>query len=194
MPAEELSIVPANEAPWEDLQAVLGPERCFCQRYKTSQWIWHVPEESRVAAQRAQSHCDEPGAPSTTGLLAYLGEEPVGWVAVEPRPNYPGLTRTVWSGRTEDRADADVWAVTCFVVRRGYRRRGVTYALIEAAVEHARARGARAIEGYPMLTEPGKEITWGELFVGAYQVFADAGFTEVSRPSKRRRVMRLDLA
>jgi hypothetical protein len=61
-----------------------------------------------------------------------------------------------------------------------------------AAVDYAQANGARALEAYAMLTQPGKEITWGELHVGARQVFADAGFTEVSRPSVRRAVMRID--
>ena len=61
-----------------------------------------------------------------------------------------------------------------------------------AAVDYAQANGARALEGYAMLTQPGKEITWGELHVGARQVFAEAGFTEVSRPSVRRAVMRID--
>jgi hypothetical protein len=39
-----------------------------------------------------------------------------------------------------------------------------------------------------------KEITWGELHVGSRQVFADAGFTEVSRPSPRRVAMPIDFA
>ncbi len=45
-----------------------------------------------------------------------------------------------------------------------------------------------------MITEPGKEVTWGELNVGARQVFEDAGFNEVSHPTKRRVVMRIDFA
>ena len=51
-----------------------------------------------------------------------------------------------------------------------------------------------ALEAYPMIATPGKEITWGELHVGSRQVFADAGFTEVSHPSPRRVVMRADFA
>jgi hypothetical protein len=50
----------------------------------------------------------------------------------------------------------------------------------------------RAIEAYPMITQPGKEVTWGELHVGARQVFEDAGFKEVSHPTPRRVVMRID--
>jgi len=68
----------------------------------------------------------------------------------------------------------------------------VTYALAKTAVDFARSRGARAVEGYPMITEPNKEITWGELHVGSHWVFADAGFTEVSRPTLRRVVMRFE--
>jgi hypothetical protein len=75
---------------------------------------------------------------------------------------------------------------------RGLPARGLSRALASAAVEFARERGARAVEGYPMITKPGEEITWDELRVGSRSIFADAGFTEVSRPTKRRVVMRID--
>jgi GNAT superfamily N-acetyltransferase len=91
----------------------------------------------------------------------------------------------------EDKDDG-VWAVTCLVVRKGYRGRGLAYPLARATIAFARQRGARALEAYPMRTQPGKEITWGELHVGACQVFEDAGFRQVSRPTPRRSVMRID--
>ena len=80
--------------------------------------------------------------------------------------------------------------MTCFVTRVGFRKRGVSRALARAAVDFARQRGARAIEGYPMTT---KNVILEELHVGTEGVFADAGFTQVSRPSLRRVVMRVDL-
>jgi GNAT superfamily N-acetyltransferase len=82
--------------------------------------------------------------------------------------------------------------VTCCITRQGFRHRGVSAALIAAAVGFARERGARALEGYSMITYPGKEITWGELFVGSRNSYADAGFVEVSHPTPRRVVMRID--
>lgn len=195
----QLTIVRANKASWADLQAVFGtadyPGKCYCQHYKILDCHWSsLTDGERHDRLREQSHCDNPGARTTTGLLAYLGEEPVGWVAVEPRTSYPRLlrVRTVWSGRHEDKADDSIWAVTCFVTRKGYRKRGITYTLASATIGFAREQGARALEAYPMITEPGKEITWGELHVGSRQVFADAGFTEVSHPSPRRVVMRID--
>ncbi|MGN6404108.1 GNAT family N-acetyltransferase [Sinomonas sp.] len=85
-----------------------------------------------------------------------------------------------------------MWAATCFVVRSGFRRRGIGRALAQASVDFARDRGARALEGYALILAPGKESIWGELYVGSPRMFADAGFTEVSRPSPRRAVMRID--
>ena len=197
----QLSIIPANQASWADLQAVFGtadyPGMCYCQHYKTRDCHWSsLSGEERQGRLREQTRCDDPRAQTTSGLVAYLGHEPVGWVAVEPRTAYPRLAkvRTVWSGRQEDKTDDGVWAVTCFVTRKGYRKRGITYALAAATVGFARDQGARALEAYPMITSPGKEITWGELHVGSRQVFADAGFTEVSQPSPRRVVMRIDFA
>jgi GNAT superfamily N-acetyltransferase len=197
----QLSIIPANQASWADLQAVFGtadyPGMCYCQHYKTRDCHWSsLSGEERQGRLRKQTRCDNPRAQTTSGLVAYLGHEPVGWVAVEPRTAYPRLpkVRTVWSGRQEDKTDDGVWAVTCFVTRKGYRKRGITYALAAATVGFARDQGARALEAYPMITSPGKEITWGELHVGSRQVFADAGFTEVSHPSPRRVVMRIDFA
>lgn len=198
--AEQVRIVPANEASWADLTAIFGardPGRCQCQRFKVVGWIWRdstLPE--RVERFRAQTACGEPDAVATSGLVAYVDGEPAGWVAVEPRTAYPKLRalRVPWSGRHEDKDDAGIWAVTCFAVRIGYRGRGLTYLLAQATVDFARRHGARALEAYPMITAPGKEITWGELHVGARQVFADAGFIEVSQPSVRRRVMRVEFA
>ncbi len=196
---EQLTIVPANEASWDDVGAIFGATdagHCMCQRFKVLGWIWRdstLPERREML--RAQTGCDEPDAPSTSGLVAYVDGEPAAWVAVEPRTAYPKLRslRVPWTGRDEDKDDDGVWAVTCFVVRKGYRGRGLTYPLARAAVAHARACGARAVEGYAMVAPAGKEITWGEMHVGARQVFEDAGFVAVGRPTVRRVVLRVDL-
>ena len=83
--------------------------------------------------------------------------------------------------------------MSCFVIHPNFRGTHLTYALAAATVPHARAAGARAIEAYPMVTEPGKEVIWDELYVGPLGAFEAAGFSVVSAPSKRRRVVRLDL-
>ena len=149
---EAVRVVPANEAPWEDIAAVFGTRgassTCFCQRYKLhpGEAFSKFPPEERAMRLREQTNAGQPGAEATSGLVAYIGDEPVGWCAVEPRPAYFGLLRvyrTPWEGRAEDKADSSIWSVTCVLVRAGFRGRGVAYELARAAVGHARSRGAR---------------------------------------------------
>jgi GNAT superfamily N-acetyltransferase len=196
-----LAIIPANEASWEDLQTVFGTRgpaaHCQCQRYKLRprEAFAKFPVEVRAQRLREQTDCGHRKSKKTSGLVAYLGGGPVGWCAVEPRAAYTGLirnNRVPWLGRSEDKADDTVWAVTCVFVRAGFRRRGIAYALARAAVDFARERGARALEAYPMLTERGQKITLDEIHVGSRSVFAAAGFTQVSHPTPRRVVMRID--
>jgi GNAT superfamily N-acetyltransferase len=191
---DQLQIVPANEASWEDLQAIFGvrggSSRCLCQMHRLRRGEDFCgsakvrPDGHELASRlREQTACGQPDSETTTGLVAYLDGEPVGWCAVDSRPGTPRLLshgRVPWMGRTEDKTDASVWAVTCFVTRAGFRRRGISRALARAAVDFARQRGARALEGYPHTGDP-----W-------HRVFADAGLVEVNRPTLRRIVVRID--
>jgi GNAT superfamily N-acetyltransferase len=194
-----ISVVPANQASRDDLHAIFGvrgyPAYCQCQRFKIGPHGWTEPTVAeRMQRLEQETHVGYPSAPRTSGLVLYLDGEPVGWCAVEPRSAYPRLppARVAFKARGEDAEDETVWAVTCFTTRAGYRRRGVTRVLAQAAVEHARSRGARALEAYPMMPEPGQEITWGETHVGTRNIFEDAGFREVAHPTPRRVVMRID--
>jgi GNAT superfamily N-acetyltransferase len=191
-------IVPANAASCDDLRAIFGSRgpgsRCQCQRYKLQprESFASFPVEERAFRLRQQTDCGNPASDTTSGLVAYLGDDPVGWCAVEPRPEYVGLVRVFrvpWEGRSEDREDRTVWAVTCLFTRAGFRRRGVSRALATAAVDFARQRGAAAIEAYPITTT---KVIEEELHVGTCSTYAAAGFVEVSRPTLRRAVMRID--
>jgi GNAT superfamily N-acetyltransferase len=188
-----IRIVAAGEAPFEDLQTILGTRGeawlCQCQRYKLGpgEAFRNFPVEERARRLREQTRAEP-----SSGLIAYLDGEPAGWCAVQPRPAFTGLVRVFkvpWEGRDEDRTDASVWAVTCLFTRAGFRRRGVSRALARAAVDYAREHGARALEGYPMRADrPVPEA----MHVGTEGVFADAGLSVVTRPGKRRAVMRID--
>lgn len=196
-----IDVRPANEVDWPALRTVFGRRGqgavCWCQRYKLApgEAFKHVAPEIRAERLRGQAGCGGPGP--TSGLVAFRGAEPVGWCAVEPRPAYPGLLRVYrvpWAGRSELKSDPGVWAATCFFVRAGFRRQGVSAALARAAVGFAKAGGARALEGYPMLVRPGEDVAWGELSVGTRGIFDRAGFRQVSHPSPRRVVMRVAFA
>jgi GNAT superfamily N-acetyltransferase len=151
-----------------------------------------MPLEERVDRQREQTAAGDPDAPTTSGVVAYLGDEPVGWAAVAPRAEHEGLVRVFtvpWLGRDEEPADDSAWAITCLFVRAGHRRQGISRELAAAAVRFALERGARAVEAYPITTTA---VIGEELHVRTVPTFAAAGLVEVSHPTKRRVVMRRD--
>jgi GNAT superfamily N-acetyltransferase len=194
-----LQVLPADQAGFAVVEAVLGlrgpAASCQCQRYKLHphESFARQPVELRAERLQAQVEGTYGEGARTSGLVAYLDDEPVGWCAVEPRRNYHGLVRNQkvpWAGRNEDRADPHVWAVTCLYVVPGSRRRGVSRALVEGAVEAASAGGAHALEAYPMTTTSALP---DELHPGLLTTFLEAGFAEVTRPTARRAVVRLEL-
>ncbi|HEV6954107.1 MAG TPA: GNAT family N-acetyltransferase [Promicromonospora sp.] len=193
-----MEIVPATTDAWDDVQTVFGlrggAHHCQCQRIRLGDGAWwHLSVEERAHHLREQLDV-EPGGLTSGALLGYLDGEPAGWVAVAPRTEFVRYrgSQVPWAGRAEDKDDAGIWAVTCFAARAGFRRRGLMYDLAAAAVGHAREQGARAVEGYPIVPAPGQEVSWGEVNVGTPGPFLAAGLAEVSRPTKRRRVMRRD--
>lgn len=195
--AGSMRIVPAHMASWDDLQSILtgAARRCQCERQRLGDgdW-WHMSLDERRDLLRSEAHCADPRAGETIGLVGYLEDDPVAWCAVDRRSVYGRLrgSPVPWKGREEDKEDEGVWAVACLIVRPGFRGRGLTYPMVAAAVTHARTCGASAVEGYPMVTN-GSTVSWGEMNVGSVGPFVAAGFREVSRPTARRVVMRLEL-
>ena len=194
-----IRVVPANEASCEELDLIFGTRggaaECRCQRYRLARGeaFGNTPVEHRNHRLREQTSCGDPGAAKTSGLIAYLDDEPAGWCAVAPRPDYEGLVRnsnqTAWRGREENRADPSIWAVTCVYTRVGHRRQGVAAALVDATIDFARTRGATRLEAYPITDE---NATWGEEHPGRLTTYLDAGFKIVHRPSKRRAVVAVE--
>ncbi len=120
------------------------------------------------------------------GLLAYLGRAPVGWISIEPREAFSKLARSRVLAPVDDQP---VWSIVCFFVDRRYRRQGISVALIEGAVDYARKKGARIIEGYPV--EPKKKpMPPVFAYTGLAAAYRQARFKEVARRSETRPIMR----
>ncbi len=126
--------------------------------------------------------------PRPPGVLAYLDGEPAGWCAVAPRSDHSRLARSRNLAAVDD---APVWSITCFVIARRFRRRGLTRSLIDAAVSLAREHGAEWVEAYPV--DPQRKMGSDELYTGLLSVFNAAGFTEVQRRAPARPIVRLRL-
>jgi GNAT superfamily N-acetyltransferase len=110
------------------------------------------------------------------GLVAYDDGTPVGWISIAPRETYAALLCSPQYRPREE--EEGIWSIVCFTVDKGARGRAVPEALLAAAVEHASARGAKAVEAYPHLEKLGD-------YMGHIALFRAHGFECVRETSKR---------
>ncbi|MCP2637115.1 GNAT family N-acetyltransferase [Microbacterium sp. HD4P20] len=165
---------------FDDVATVIGPKKpessvCFCLSYR-------IPSREANAlrgperAERVRRLMVEEEYP--IGVLAYDGDEVVGWAAVAPRSR----THFATFRKIPYVDDADVWSLWCFRVHPGHRKKGVMHALIDGAVVFAREQGAPAIEGYPVDNGDARvDLTMA--YVGTRRLFEHAGFAKAADTS-----------
>lgn len=186
-----IEVRPANV--FDDVRTMVGPKRpdanvCWCLSYR-------IPSRENVSlrgeargARVASLMKDGP-----IGVLAYDGDEVVGWAAVAPR----AVTTFARNRKIPHIDDLDVWSVWCIRVRPGHRGKGISHPLLAGAVEFARSQGAPAIEGYPV-DNGGMKVDLTMAYVGTRALFEKAGFHKAADTTSvlsgfPRVVMRLDL-
>jgi GNAT superfamily N-acetyltransferase len=180
-----LTILPLTSDRWSDFVRLFGKNGacagCWCMwwRLPRAEWVKGKGEGNKRAIQKLVKSGAVPG------VLAYFDNEPVGWCAIAPRADYPRLAN---SRTLQPVDDQPVWSISCFFVARPFRRRGATIELLEAAVEFARKRGGKIVEGYAV--EPKKEQADAFVYTGLASAFRKAGFKEVARRSPTRPIMR----
>ena len=172
---------------------MLGPKRpdasvCWCLSYR-------IPSKENqsltgTARGRRASELMSIGPP---GVLAYDGDEVVGWAAVHPRAD----TSFATNRRIPHIDDLDVWSLWCVRVRPGHRGQGISHALVRGAVDFAKASGAPAVEAYPV-DNGGAKVDLTMAYVGTRRLFERAGFRKASDTDSvlngfPRVLMRLDL-
>jgi GNAT superfamily N-acetyltransferase len=191
MPADTITVEPVRDELWPELQRVFGtkgdPSGCWCQWFK----LTGTQNRESSREQKAERLHESIAAEPAPGVIAWLDGEPVGWAAVEPFSSYPGLARSPITRRLAD-DPADPWAVTCFVVRDDYRKRGVAHALLDGALAYTLGRGADVVEGYPVDPEVRPALSSAERYHGTVSLFSSSGFQVVRRPSATRAIMRFE--
>jgi GNAT superfamily N-acetyltransferase len=161
---------------FDDVKAMVGPKRpdsnvCWCLSYR-------IPSKENLElrgparGERVEQLVQEDPPP---GVLAYDGDEVVGWAAVHPRAD-TNFARNRKIPRLDDLA---VWSLWCVRVRPGHRGTGIAHHLIDGAVQFARAHGAPAVEGYPVDND-GKKVDPTMAYVGTQQLFERAGFVKAA--------------
>jgi GNAT superfamily N-acetyltransferase len=177
-----LDIQPLTPDRWQALEDLFGDTGdvscCWCMYWRIGAKYRKRPRDENKAEFR-----EIVGNGPPPGLLAFDGDVPVGWCQLTPRESLPWLDST-WRLKRVD--DVPVWSISCFYIRKDYRKRGITHALIEAALDAARQAGAPALEAYPL----DAELTPSVSFTGYSSTFERAGFKTIARHVSSRPIMR----
>jgi len=193
-----VEVRPLSAERWSDLVELFGPSgassNCWCTWWRQTggefeRGIRQRGAGNRALLQRLTAEHREPG------LIAYRDGRPAGWISVAPRPEYGRVIRSPSVGpgrRNPAGADPSVWSVVCFWMPRRERGKGIAMALLRAAVDHARSRGAQVLEAYPIDTG-GERHPQSSVFTGTLAMFRRVGFTEVERRAEGRPIVRLEL-
>jgi GNAT superfamily N-acetyltransferase len=185
--AADLTVRPLTPDLWPALEGLFGrggaSNGCWCMYWRIGAAYAKRPRsENRADFQGIVERGPPPG------LVAFAGDLAVGWCQATPRAALPHLeARRLAAGPD----GAAAWSISCFYVRRGWRRRGVTAALARAALERASAAGAASIEAYPVDTSDPKATR--NAYTGVASTFRRLGFSEVARTRYGRVVMRREL-
>jgi GNAT superfamily N-acetyltransferase len=178
----KLRIEPLTPENWRAFDDLFGKQGacngCWCMNWRIGR---EYQRRSREANKSDFKEIVKKGP--APGLLAFEGDLAVGWCQLTPRSALPHLNRQ-WRLKPVD--DTPVWCISCFYVRKGYRRKGVTAALIEGAVKAAKDAGAPALEAYPL----DARLTGSSSWTGFASTFARLGFKTVVRHTPSRPIMR----
>ena len=195
MPDElDLEVRQLETRGWNDLVKLFGKTGadggCWCMYWRLSQKEYSAGDRWRN--KRLLKSLIEDDKP--IGLMAYLGDEPVGWCGLSPRKDFERLERSRVFKRVDDKP---VWSLVCFFIHSEHQRKGIATALLSSAVEFVSKQDAPALESYPIL-EWGPKVTRSTAFTGTVEMFERAGFHKVSATEARsgdqpRVIMRHDL-
>ena len=184
-----LVVKPLTPVLWRDFEDLFGPRGayggCWCM-------YWRITRKEFESGQGEKNHClfkkiVESG--EITGLLGYLDNQAVAWCSVAPRERFTSLDRSRVLKRIDDKA---VWSIVCFFIRKGHRKQGLMLAMIQAAIEYVRSRQGRIIEAYPSVIRSPKAppVT---IYMGTPDIYRQAGFVDIARPSKSKVFMRYQI-
>jgi GNAT superfamily N-acetyltransferase len=181
----DVRVTPLTVELWpafEDLfESGTACKRCWCMYWRTGSAYRKRTAGVNKAAFYGITQVGPP-----PGLLALKGDTAVGWCQLSPRASLPWLDRTRDLKRVDD---LPVWCISCFYVRKGCRKQGVTTALIREALKVARSAGAPALEAYPL----DADLTPSTSFTGFASTFLRLGFKPVARRVPARPIMRHSL-
>jgi len=187
----EFSTKQLSKRTWSDFERLFethpapGAYPCWCMHNHRSGvekrsnpralWVRRNHREKRALVEQGRSH----------GILVYSHGEPVGWCQYGPAKELPRIDNHPKYRKLASASDRTPWRITCFVVHKKYRRRGVAGTALKAALAAIQRQGGGLVEAYPIKC-------WGAYaeYRGTVSMFEREGFRIVAPLGERNVLMR----
>ncbi len=179
-PKRDITVKPVDQSNWIDFERLFkskgAPKYCWCMAWRATNEelkLNNPTSRKRFIKKRVSNKVP-------IGLLAYVKDDPIAWCSIAPRETFQRLGG--------DESLKNVWSLTCFYVKREYRRKGILEILISNAKKYAKKHRAKYLEAYPV--EPDSP---SYRFMGFISNFENADFSFVKKAGTRRHVMTCEL-
>ncbi len=179
-----MEVLPLTPDRLPDLAALFeqggDPKWCWCAYFRIRGFDFSSGGKTRHRAVMEEAVVETAREQRAPGLVAYDGDEAVGWISIGPRADYERLAHSTVLKPVDDEP---VWSIVCFVVGRRSRGQGLARTLLDAGITYAREHGATMLEAYPVEVAEGERVPSANLFRGTLAMFERAGFEVVARRS-----------
>ena len=186
---DNLKFQPLTTTNWQQFEQLMGEKGgcggCWCMAFRLS------PKEFAAnkydGNKKSMKKLIDENKP--TGLIASVNNEPVGWIAIAPREDYIKIENSRSFKRIDDKP---VWSITCFFVKKEFRRQSLSQKLIKGVIDYAIKKKIKTLEAYPTIPYSEK-VSPPFLWVGILSAFLKNGFTVVKKNGKSRAMVRLEI-
>ena len=135
------------------------PKWCWCAYFRIRGFDFSSGGKARHRAGDGDRRSTRPRSEGRApGLVAYDGDEAVGWISIGPREDYERLAHSTVLKPIDDKP---VWSIVCFVVGRRSAAAASPGAARTAGIDYARDHGATMLEAYPVEVADGERIAVG---------------------------------
>ena len=178
-----------NSANWKQFDTLMGEKggcgNCWCMFFRLPYKLFQENKPNGNKKLMKQLVNKE----KPVGLIASLNEEPIGWIALAPREDYLKIENSRAFKRIDDKP---VWSITCFFIKKEFRRMGLSQQLIKGAIDFAKKKKIKTLEAYPSIPY-NEKVPPPFLWVGVLSAFTKNGFKIIQQNSKSRAMVRIDL-
>ena len=186
---DKITLEPLTTKNWSAFEKLMGDKGgcggCWCMSFRLPTAIYN---ENKFEGNK-QLQKENIAQKKHIGLIAFVEEEPIAWIALSPREELIKIENARSLKRIDDKP---VWSIPCFFIKKEFRRMGLSSKLIAGVIDYAKTKKIKTVEAYPAIPY-GTKMSDAFLWIGVLSSFEKNGFKVVRQNGKSKAMVRLEI-